>query len=174
MVEFAISVPFILLIMVSLLYFGKYYFLAQILLYTAQEGTKAASFTPNLSDPTVRDNFRGFTISGAPTNPNSIIYMAFSSAHLLSQGTTGNLPEGAKIEILPWDSDGTVNDIIPPGTIGLRVDYPMQLMGSPFNSNAQNQQIVGISMSNGAAPPVQFLNFIITQRAVAAQQLYQN
>lgn len=99
MVEFALSMMFLLLILFSVLYFGRYYLISQVLLLAAQEGAKIAARTPNLSDNATRDMVRGFTTSGASTNPNSVIFTALASAGLLSKPvvgstapTLGNLP----------------------------------------------------------------------------------
>lgn len=169
MVEFAIATPFLFLILAAVLFFGRYFFLAQILLNASQEGAKAASATANLSDENRRDLLRGFTTGGTEANPNSVIYAAFAAANLLSQGNSGDLPTNAKVEILPWDSDGSAGDTIPAGTVGVRIDYPFQLLGSPFAGTTQNLS-VAMSFSGSG---VTFSNFTITQRAVSAEQIYQ-
>jgi TadE-like protein len=174
MIEFALAIPFLLLLLVGMLYFGRYFLISEILLFAAQEGAKVASRTPNLSNGDVRDSLRGFTAGGAATNLNSPIYIALAASRLLSQGNSGNLPPAAKVEILPWDSDGSAGDSLVTantGTIGVRIDYPMQIMGNPFKGQAQS---VNIAMSlNNSNPPVKFLNFTITQRAVAAEEIFQ-
>jgi len=172
MVEFALATPFLLLLFVGILYFGRYFLISQILLYAAQEGAKVASRTPNLNDPDVRDSLRGFASGGVSSNTNSPIYASLAAAKLLSLGNSGDLPPTAKVEILPWDSDGSAGDnSLPPGTVGVRIDYPMQLMGNPFKGPSQS---VNIAMSmKGSNPPVKFLNFTITQRAVSSQEIYQ-
>jgi Flp pilus assembly protein TadG len=169
MIEFALSLPFLLLILVSILFFGRYFLIAQVLLHAAQEGAKVASRTPNLNDADVRDMVRGFSTSGAQANTNSAIYTALASAHLLSQGSSGDMPTGSKVEILPWDSDGTTGNTTPPGTVEVRIDYPFQLLGSPFGGP---RRTVAIAMSFNSAP-IKFLNFTISERAVAAQEIYQ-
>src|ERR1700733_4569400 len=130
MVEFAISFPFLLLLLISIIFFGRYFFIAQVLLYAAQEGAKVAARTPNLSDPDVRGQVRGFTLSGAQLNPNSIMYTAIASANLLSGGNTGNMPPGSRVEIFRnfaadnWDADGTAADTTAMCTVQVRIDYP--------------------------------------------------
>jgi TadE-like protein len=175
MIEFALSIPFLLLILVSILFFGRYFLITQVLLYAAQQGAKVASSTANLTDDNTRNNIRGFFTGsgGGEANNTSVIYTALASANLLSKGNSGDLPIGAKVEILPWDSNGSTSDTIPAGTVEVRIDYPFQLIGSPFNSSGPNWT-VGIAMTltnNGS--PLDFFNFIISQRAVAAQQIYQ-
>ncbi len=175
MIEFALSMPFLLLILVSILFFGRYFLIAQVLLYAAQQGAKVASSTANLSDDTTRNMVRGFTAGSAGTEANntSVIYTALASANLLSQSNSGNLPSGSKVEILPWDSDGSTSDTLPSGVVGVRIDYPFQLIGNPFNTSGPSWT-VGIAQTftnNGS--PLDFFNFTITERAVAAQQIYQ-
>ena len=175
MVELALSMPFLMLLFVAMLFFGRYFLIAQTLLYAAQEGAKMASRTPNLSDPDVRTMIKGFSSGGAQAN-GSLISAALGSANLLSNGTSGNLPEGAKIEILPWESDGSVADgLVPAGTVQVRIDYPFGLLANPFKTNAIASQSVGVAMTaNGSGRPVQFHNFMISQRATAAWEIYQN
>ncbi len=122
MIEFALAIPFLMLILFSVLYFGRYFLISQILLYAAQEGAKTASRTPNLSDDNVRNMVRGFTTDGAQLNTNSVIYAALASARLLSQTTSGNLPNGSSIQILPWDGTG-VGNTIPAGTVAVKITY---------------------------------------------------
>lgn len=108
---------------------------------------------------------RGFSVTGSPTNPNSVIYSALGSAGLLSQGSTGNLPYGSRVEIIPWDADG-VGDTTPAGTVQVRIDYPFELIANPFSKTTTQAPYVNIV-------PVRFLNFTITQRATAGEEIYQ-
>ena len=173
MVEFAISVPFLFLILAAVLFFGRYFFVAQILLNASQEGAKIAASTANLSDENTRDLLRGFTTAGAQSNTNSVLYAALSAANLLSQGNSGDLPQGSKIEILPWDSDGSPGDTIPAGTVAVRIDYPFSLFGTGSTGASPNSTMTLKVALSFDKPPVTFNNFTITQRAVAAQQIYQ-
>jgi Flp pilus assembly protein TadG len=172
MIEFALSMPFLLLIVIGIMYFGRYLLIAQTLLYAAQEGVRVAAKTPNLADEGTRDTIRGFSTSGTTVNTNSVIYTALASAKLLSQGISGDMPTGSRVEILPWDSDGTAADTIPPGTVAVRIDYPFQLIGNAFNPS--KTQTISIAMAfQGQGTPVKFLNFTVSQRAVAAEEIYQ-
>lgn len=170
MIEFALATPFVLLILISILFFGRYFLVAQVLLHAAQEGARVASSIPNLSDETTRDNVRGFSTAGTQVNSQSVIYATIASAGLLSQGNTGNMPPGSRVEILPWDADGTTADITPPGTVQVRIDYPFQLVGNPFTGPTQQ---VSVAMSLGTGAPIKFSNFTISQRVVSAQEIYQ-
>jgi Flp pilus assembly protein TadG len=173
MIEFALSIPFLLLILFSVLYFGRYFLVAQVLLYAAQEGAKIASRTPYLSDDNVRSTLRGFTIDGAQYNTNSVVYKAFASAGLLSQTTAGNLPPGSNVQILPWDATANTNNPIPPGTVAVRINYPFQLIGNPF-TGASNGSVKSFALAMSfTAPALKFPNFTISQQAVAAEEIYQ-
>jgi hypothetical protein len=171
MIELAFAVPFLVFILVSVLFFGRYFLIAQVLLCAAQEGAKIAARTPNLNDPGVRDTVRGFTTAGAATNTNSVIYGALASANLLSNTTSGNMPPGSAVEILPWDA--TTADIIPPaGTIAVKLSYPFELMGNPF-TQAQPNVIVGVYTVNAATQGITFANMTITEQATAGEEVYQ-
>jgi hypothetical protein len=174
MIEFAFAVPFLIFILISVLYFGRYFLIAQVLLSAAQEGAKVAARTPNLNDPNVRDMVRGFTTTGAAVNTNSPIYGALASARLLSNTISGNMPPGSVVKILPWDATG--NDIIPPaGTVAIKLSYPFQLMGNPFQPAAQQTPnlIVGLYTVNAATQGIAFPNFVISEQATAGQEVYQ-
>ncbi len=171
MIEFALCIPFLLLMLFSLVYFGRYFLLTQVILHAAQEAAKVAARTPNMSDDSTRESVRGFTSDGSGSNTQSVIYAALGSANLLSNGSTGDMPDGAKIEILPWDSDGTTEDTTPDGTIQVRIDYPFQLLGNIFDGTTEP-----IKMSftlDGSKPAFTLPNFTISQRAIAAQEIYQ-
>jgi hypothetical protein len=176
MVELAVSMPFLMLIFIAILFFGRYFLMAQTILYAAEEGAKLASRTANLTDPDTRAQVRGFTASGGQLNSLSLVYRALGAANLLSNGQTGDLPPGAKVEILPWDSDGSAADSsLPPGTVQMRIDYPFSLLANPFGASAVVSQNVAVAMTaNGSGRAVQFKNFIISQRATAAWEIYQN
>ncbi len=179
MVEFALCLPFLFLIIIGVLYFGRYFLLSQILLYAAQEGAKIAAYTPNLSDDTTRGLIRGFDASGNGLNTSSVIYNALASAGLLSNGlnnpnTTGSLPTGASVQILPWDKTGTNAYTPPAGTLAVVVNYPFQLLGNPFTGQSTGSVTsLAVAMSFDPTQALQFPKFTITQEAVVAQQIYQ-
>src|SRR5262249_50065044 len=101
---------------------------------------------------------------------------ALGAANLLSNGQTGDLPPGAKIEILPWDSDGgTADSSVPLGTVQVRIDYPFALLANPFGNTTIASQNVAVAMTaDGSGRTVQFKNFTISERATAAWEIYQN
>jgi Flp pilus assembly protein TadG len=170
MVEFAISIPFLFFFLVSILFFGRYFLVSQVMLHAAQEGAKMASRTPNLNNDTTREQVRGFTVGGAGSNANSIIYASLGAANLLSNGTAGNLPPGSKVEILPFDSASDSANL-PAGTVAVLITYPFQLLGNTFAGPSASVAIQFHPTGNGA--PFRFLNFTISQEAVAAQEIYQ-
>lgn len=193
MVEFAFSLPFLVLVMAAIMYFGKAYYMIQALSYASQEGARMAVRFPNLKDPEVRDSLRGFTISGTGVNPNSVIYAALGNARLLSDGQSGNLPPGARVRILPWDrglsvteanaisspSVGSgpisISESTPPGTISILIEYPFSLALNPFNPSA-NKGVRGISVALSAdknEPAVPFLDFTIRQKSTVSQEVYE-
>lgn len=178
LVEFAFAIPFLLLCVIGIIYFGRAFFTAQVLAYAAQEGARQAASIPNLSDAEVRDVIRGFSTSGAETNSNSVIYTAMGAASLLSNGSTGTLPPGASVKILlpnnGGDSDGSAKDFVPPGTVAVRIDYPFSLLINPFTGTAGGQvSSVSIALTaDPADPPVPFPDFKLSEKAVVAQQVY--
>lgn len=173
MVEFALAIPFLLLILIAIMYFGRAFLVSQVLLNAAQEGARVASRTPNLNDSAVRDMVRGFSVGGSGINENSVIFANVASARLLSNGATGDLPAGASIKILPWDADGSAGDTTPPGTVAVRIEYPFQLIGSPFVAGDPAPDIAIATSIDGSGAPVSFVNFTISERAVASQEVYQ-
>lgn len=178
LVEFAFAIPFLLLCVVAIIYFGRAFYVSQILSYAAQEGARAAASMPNLNDPTVRDAVRGFTTSGDASNTNSVIYSILHDANLLSGGATvasGSLPASAVVKILPWDGDGSAQDAVPAGTVAVRVDYPFSILINPFTGQSATP-VTSISIAltaNPADAPVAFPDFRMSEKATVAQSIYQ-
>jgi len=172
MVEFALAIPFLLLCIVAIAYFGKAFYTKQIVTMAAQEGAKAASRIPNLSDPQVRDFVKGFTLGGQQTNANSVVYASLASGRLLSQGISGDLPPGSAVKLLPWDSDGSADDFTPPGTVAVRISYPFVFAGDPFNRTPSPFGAISI-WSGWGGTPIPFSNVLISERAVVSQEVYQ-
>jgi Flp pilus assembly protein TadG len=173
LVELALSIPFLLLCLVAIIYFGRAYFVTQTLSFAAQEGAKTAARLPELASAGNRDYVRGFTTSGAETNSASVIYSTLGGANLLSNGRTGDLPPGASVKILPWDASGP-NDVSPPGTITVVIEYPFSLLINPFTGQAAGEtRSVSIAMSIDDPNPVPFADFSIRQSATVSPQIYQ-
>lgn len=178
LVEFAFAIPFLLLCVVAVIYFGRAFYVSQILSYAAQEGARAASSMPNLNDPAVRDAVRGFTTSGDASNTNSVIYSILHDANLLSGGASvasGKLPPSAVVKILPWDGDGSAQDSVPAGTVAVRVDYPFSIVINPFTGQSATP-VTSISIALTANPadrPVSFGDFRMSEKATVAQSIYQ-
>jgi hypothetical protein len=174
MVEFALCVPFLLLIVIGICYFGRAFYIKQIMLYAAQEGARFAARTPNLDDPAVRDNVRGFTTSGSFTNYYSVIPGVLGSANLLSFGDCGDLPPGAAVKILPWDADGSFADYTPPGTISVRVVWPFSFMYDPFNGPAVANGPTAVAIPVDVwGVPIQFPDFTMSEIATVTPEIYE-
>lgn len=173
LVEFALAIPFILLIIVAITYFGRVFYVKQTVSLATQEGVRSISRLPNLSDPSVREFAVGFTTNGQLVNPNSTVAQALGSARLLSNQTTGNLPPGSIVRVLPWDSAGAVEDNIPAGTIAIRIEYPFKFLGNPFDgSSSEFGDSIDVWTGEGG-DPVSFIDFPISERTVAMPELYQ-
>ena len=173
MVEFAFAIPFLLLIVLTIMYFGRVFYTKQAVAMACQEAARLASRTPELSDAQVRESLTGFSTSGDVVNSTSVVAQQLGSARLLSQGTTGNLPPGAKVKVLPFDSDGTIEDQVAPGTVAVRIEYPFVFVGSAFSTGASEfGNSVGVYTGAGGSP-VSFLNFPISERAVSFTEVYQ-
>jgi len=181
-VEFALALPFLLLCLLATIYFGRVFYITQVVSYAAQEGSKLAAKLPNLVDASVRTKVRGFDRDGHATYPNSVIYQALGGAHLLSQGRTGDLPKGAKVLILPWDaSDQEFKNA--PGTVSIFISYPFSLLGDPNpngtgsdDSHSLSITLLGDSRAKeaaGAPMKVSFPDLNIQYQATAPLEVYQ-
>ena len=173
LVEFALAVPLLLLFILGIVYFGQLFYTQQIITMAAQEGARSISRIPNLSDATVRQMARGFTVDGAATNPASVIYAQFAAGNMLSNGKTGDLPSGTTVQILPWDNTG---DVIPPGTVAVKITYPFTFVsggsfGNQTNANGTVSAVNIWTSFNGS--PVALANLNLTEKAVAAEEVYQ-
>lgn len=170
MVEFALAIPFLLLVILSIIWFGRAFYVSHVVLHAAQEGARMAARIPNLNNPTVRDSIRGFTVSGGELDSNSVVYSILGSALLLSGGRSGDLPPGSSVKILPWDGDGSAEDYTPPGTVAVKIEYPYVFVGDPFSGGPQPDVAIAMSFEGN---PVPLPNFLITERATIAQEIYQ-
>ncbi len=169
MVEFALCIPFLLLFVVAIIYFGKLFYTKQIVIMAAQEGVRLSSRLPNLSDSGNRDYVRGFSVSGQAINIDSPIYRAMAAGHLLSgvNGESGDLPAGSAVEILPWD-DTSAN--LPAGVISVRIKYPFAFASSP-TSQSEFGSTFDVYTGPGGSP-ISFANQLITEQAVASQEVF--
>jgi hypothetical protein len=112
--------------------------------------------------------------SASKTIP-TVIYSQLAGAHLLSDGISGDLPPGSTVKILPWDSDGSADDAVPNGTVAVRIVYPYSLLINPFTGTAGGETTsVALQLSaEDTATPVPFPDFAISEKATAAQEIYQ-
>ncbi|HEY9790572.1 MAG TPA: TadE family protein [Candidatus Obscuribacterales bacterium] len=175
-VEFALAVPLLMLVIVAVLYFGRYFLIAQTILHAAQEGVKIAAATPidssNASTfQSTMNVLRGFgSPQGGSPDPQSTIYSSLAAANLLSQGSSGDLPSGASVKILPWDDP---SQTLPQGTIAVQISYPFKFLSGPFGSGAMDTVAVSLPVYQQTSPLL-FFNFLVSQKAVAASSVYQN
>ena len=132
MVETALAIPFLMLMLLGVIYFGYYFYIANIVSFAAQQGAITAGSTPDLQDSSVRDSVRGFSPSGQTTNTSSLVYNILASASLLNGGMQGSLPTGAQVLILPYDG-GTASPALPAGAVAFQITYPFKLFGSSSN-----------------------------------------
>jgi hypothetical protein len=177
-VEFALALPFLLLCLLSIIYFGRVFFITEAVSYAAQEGSKVAAKLPELNNPSVRSIVTGFDRYGRGVYPNSVVYQALAGAHLLSAGQNGDLPQGAKVLLLPWDFDG-LEFQTPPGTVSVFISYPFSLLGTPGGPNSSPPLTIPISAvsgSNNSASSTNYVSFpdlSIQYQATAPQEVYQ-
>lgn len=176
MVEAALAIPFMLLCVYGILFFGKVSFTDQILVSAAQETARVAAATPNLNDPSVRDWVRGFSADGKQSNTNAVPYKILAAANLLSNGASGDLPPGAAVQILPWDATDPA-DVPQAGTISVRVRYPFSLLKNVFTGQSTAQvEPAEIRLKYSLDPSddaYRFPDISLSERATVAQQIYQ-
>lgn len=175
LVELALAIPFLFLSLIAIIYFGKLFYVKQIIAYAAQEGARAASRLPDLSNPATVDRVRGFQEDGSVVGPDdnsnpSPIYRALSAARLLSgpQGTQGALPAGARILVEGAQSSSD--------RVTVTVEYPFGLFYNSQTGNNSGGEVSAVSIAMSAdedAAPVGFADFLLRETASAAQEVYQ-
>ena len=171
MVEFAFSLPFFLLIMITILYFGRYFYLKQVIFSACQEAARSLSTSANLNDAAARRLVTGFDENGALVEATAPVAVLLGNANLLSQGNTGDLPAGASIRVLPYEATGT-DPTLPDGTIAVKIDYPFVFIGSPFDASAKGEFTGTVSVYSGeGGSPVIFPDNLISEIAVSGQQI---
>jgi hypothetical protein len=172
LVEFALTLPLLLLCLLSILYFGKLFLTTQIISHAAEAGAKVAGKLPNVCDPEVRQLIRGFTEGGTGVNPDSLIYRILGSGRLLSDGATGNLPPGAKLFILPWDGDGQSGNT-PAGTVSVLIEYPFSFVGNVFGGKKEKGVLaITLSTYEKQDKQVSFLDFPLSHQATVPLEVY--
>lgn len=174
LVEFALALPFFLLCLVSVIYFGKLFFVKQVVCYAAQEGARVASRMPDLSNPQTLDRVRGFDDGGNVVGPDdesnpSPIYRALSAGQLLSgpNGKSGPLPAGARV-VVEGASPGS-------DRVTVTVEYPFGLFFNP-QTGSSSGEVTQVNIAMTASPgdtPVPFADFVVKEAASAAQEVYQ-
>jgi Flp pilus assembly protein TadG len=173
LVEFALAVPFLLVVTIAIIYFGQLFYIKQTIVYAVQEAARVCARTPNLQDPTVRGFVCGFDATGTAINSNSVVASILGSANLLSQGNSGNLPNGASIQVLPWDSDGSPASFTPPGTVSVRIVWPFSLFGTQNNSPFGGQSLTIAMTPSPQDNPVTFSFFNMSEKATVTPEVYE-
>lgn len=175
LVEFTLAIPFLLLCLIGIIYFGKLFYVKQVIAYAAQEGARAASRLPDLSNSATLDRVRGFSEDGSVTGPDddsnpSPVYRALAAAGLLSgpQGSQGALPTGARVlvEGAQQNSD----------RVTVTVEYPFGLFYNAQTGNSSGGEVSEVNIAMSAEPdaaPVRFGDFLLSESASAAQEVYQ-
>lgn len=163
LVELALAIPFLLMVLFCLFYFGRLFYIKQIMLIACQATAQLASQYPNLNNPSLRNYLRGFTTSGQVINLNSPNYEAFSAANMLSNGNSGNLPPGSQICLMPYDTTNINGIQASPNSVSVVMQYPLNIFGNSHNLN--------IWMGNGN--PLTLNNFTVTEYANFPLQLNQ-
>lgn len=175
LVEFALAVPLLVLFLVAIMYFGKAFYIKQIVSMAAQQGAIVLSRTPGLNDPTTRQQASGFTPDGQMVNNKSVIPLQLAAGRLLAKGSS-NLPSGSKVLVLPWDGSSASNPALipPPGTVGVEIDYPFVFLGDSPNTASKFGSGPLTIWSGWGGAPITFLNWTITERAFCSEEIYQD
>ncbi|MBY0545790.1 MAG: pilus assembly protein [Candidatus Obscuribacterales bacterium] len=175
LVEFALAIPFLLVCLIGIIYFGKLFYIKQVIAYAAQEGARAASRLPDLSNSATVDRVRGFSEDGSVTGPDddsnpSPVYRALAAARLLSgpQGIQGSLPAGARVLV-----EGALQNS---DRVTVTVEYPFGLFFHSQTGNNSGGEVTAVNIAMSAEPeaePVRFGDFLLRESASAAQEVYQ-
>ncbi|MBN8661671.1 MAG: pilus assembly protein [Candidatus Obscuribacter phosphatis] len=171
MIELALSLPFFLLIMVTILYFGRFFYMKQVVLSACQEGVADLALSASLSDPSRREAILGFDQTGKQVNASSRLSAILGSANLLSAGTSGDLPPGSVVKVLPYDADAA-DPTLAPGTVAVKITYPFKFIGSAFPAqNSDNEFGSNFGVYAGEGTAVNFRDSLISEIAVCGKQL---
>ena len=162
MIEFALCIPFMILFLMATCYFGLAFYTKQVVSMATQEGVRMACRI-DLTQAQNLDYIRGFTVDGQSINPSSPIYQMFSAANLLSQGTSGNLPSGSTVKILPFDDQSV---FVPPGAVAVQITYPFKLLNSPLFFGNLN------IWTSFTGAPVSLQNWNMTEQSTAMQEVF--
>lgn len=173
LVEFALAIPFIVLVLVSLMYFGRVFYVKQAVALATQEGARILSRTPGSSDPNTGEFIAGFTGAGSLVNPDSVVVGVLGAARLLSDGSSGDLPPGSAVSVLlPGDVPNGSNSTVADGTIGLQIEYPFRFLESSFEPGS-SEFSESVDVWTGEDSFLSFINFNIIERSIALQEVYQ-
>lgn len=158
MLEFAFALPFLLLIVVTIIYFGRVFYIKQIVLSAAQQAARAASRIPNAS-------------ANKELYIDPIIAAALFNARLISDNT---LPA--------WVQTQVTTPANLSGAVAVQVSYPFVFVPSPNQPNQPASEFdatsfgvyAGDASTTGGSSSVPFYNFTIAEKAVALSEVYQS
>lgn len=165
LVEFALAIPFVVLVIVAIMYFGRVFYVKQAVLLATQEAARDLSRIPSelLDSQVFLENRVGYTSTGQATNGDSVAAGILGAANLLSGGKTGDLPPGSRVDVyyLPGSTlpGGTS---LPPGAVAVRISYPFKFIGGT------NQVDV---WSGEGGDPVSFGDFDVSELTVSVKEI---
>lgn len=167
MLELCLCLPFLLLVISAIFYFGRLFFTQQVVAYAARQGAESLRRVPNIVEPSIRESITGFSTSGRTTFENAPIRRIFSSAGLLSQGNNGDLPPGSKFEVLPFDD--RTHQLSSAGTIGVRIEYPFSFF--PSGATGEDKQSDDSITPESAKSSSQFGKYMVTFEATVPAEI---
>jgi Flp pilus assembly protein TadG len=172
LVETALCLPLLLIFLVAIVYFGKLFYTCQITAYASQQGARLAGKLPNLQDAGAREKVRGFTLTGKAANRQSIIYRTLSCGHLLTNGSSGDLPTGSKILILPYDN--LAGYTTPPGTVSVVIAYQFRLLQhNDEDTDDLSIPVPALDSQKQSPRTLSFPSFTLTEQATVPRELYE-
>ncbi|MBZ0185872.1 MAG: pilus assembly protein [Candidatus Obscuribacterales bacterium] len=173
LVEFALAIPFVVLVIVAIMYFGRVFYIKQVVLLATQEAARDLSRMPGeiLDDPTLRESRIGFTTTGAQTEPNSVAGGILGAANLLSAGNTGDLPPGSQVNVYYYPNNLPPDGILPVGSIKVRISYPFKFINNPFGTTSTEFGNSVDVWTGEDGDPVKFEDFSIIEQTVFVKEI---
>lgn len=174
LVEFALAIPFVVLVLVAIMYFGRVFFVKQAVLLATQEAARDLSRIPSelLDSPIFLENRVGYTSTGQATNSDSVAAGILGAANLLSGGKTGDLPPGSRVDVYYLQGSTLPGGAsLPQGAIAVRISYPFKFIGDPFGNNPSEFGNSIDVWSGEGGDPVRFSDFDISELTVSVKEI---
>ena len=174
LVEFALAIPFILLIIVAIMYFGRVFYVKQAVLLATQEAARDLSRIPSelLDSPVFLENRVGYTSTGQATNGDSVASGILGAANLLSGGKTGDLPPGSRVDVYYLQGSALPSGTsLPQGAVAVRISYPFKFIGDPFGNSASEFGSSIDVWSGEGGDPVSFSDFDVSELTVSVKEI---